>query len=80
MNFNRTWTQFAADAEVDHFGTKRIVDAHNAKVAALEAKLSKMEETLKTLADPLSYEHIEKFHGRKLPWSLAKEALAGGDE
>ncbi len=39
MDFDRTWTMFAADAEVDHFGTKRLVDAHNTKVAALEAKL-----------------------------------------
>jgi hypothetical protein len=42
MDFDRTWTQFAVDAEVDHFGTKRLVDAHNKRVTALEAKLSKM--------------------------------------
>ncbi len=45
-----------------------------------EARLSKMEEALRTLADPMSYEHIGKFHGRKLPWSIAKEALGGNDE
>lgn len=30
MNTNRQWTQFAVDAEVDHFGTVRLCAAHNA--------------------------------------------------
>jgi len=29
MNFNRKWTVFAADAEVNCFGTVRLVQAHN---------------------------------------------------
>ena len=29
MNFERDWTIFAVDAEVDHFGTARLVKAHN---------------------------------------------------
>ena len=29
MNFEREWTIFAVDAEVDHFGTARLVKAHN---------------------------------------------------
>jgi hypothetical protein len=43
---------------------------------ALEAKFSKMEGGLRELSDPMAYEHIGKFHGRKYPWSVAKEALA----
>lgn len=30
MDMNRKWTQFAADAEVDHYGTARLCAAHNA--------------------------------------------------
>ena len=30
MDMNRTWTQFAADAEVEHYGTARLCVAHNA--------------------------------------------------
>lgn len=30
MDFNREWTQFALDAEVDAYGTGRIAKAHNA--------------------------------------------------
>jgi hypothetical protein len=29
MDFNREWTQFAADAEVEHHGTARLCKAHN---------------------------------------------------
>ena len=30
MDMNRTWTQFAADAEVYRYGTARLCVAHNA--------------------------------------------------
>ena len=46
MDFNRTWTQFALDAEVDHYGTARIAEAHNAlrsEVASLEARIMELE-------------------------------------
>jgi hypothetical protein len=33
MDFNRQWTQFALDAEVDHYGTGRIAKAHNELLA-----------------------------------------------
>jgi len=29
MKFDREWTQFAVDAEFDHFGPVRITKAHN---------------------------------------------------
>jgi hypothetical protein len=46
MDFNREWTQFALDAEVDCFGTGRIAKAHNAlrtEVATLEARIEELE-------------------------------------
>jgi hypothetical protein len=46
MDFNREWTQFALDAEVDHYGTARIAKAHNAlraEVGTLEARLEELE-------------------------------------
>lgn len=46
MDFNREWTQFALDAEVDHYGTARIAKAHNAlrsEVASLEARIEELE-------------------------------------
>lgn len=46
MDFNREWTQFALDAEVDHYGTSRIAKAHNAlrsEVASLEARIEELE-------------------------------------
>lgn len=49
MNFDRNWTIFALDAEVEAFGTSRIASAHNklrAQVAALNqpVKLSEWQE------------------------------------
>ena len=48
MDFDREWTQFACDAEVEHFGTGRIAKAHNALRADLlacrEAMRGVMEE------------------------------------
>lgn len=49
MNFDRNWTGFALDAEVEAFGTSRIASAHNklrAEVAALNqpVKLSEWQE------------------------------------
>jgi hypothetical protein len=46
MDFNREWTQFALDAEVDHYGTARIAKAQNAlraEVGTLEARLEELE-------------------------------------
>ena len=46
MDFNREWTQFALDAEVDHYGTARIATAHNAlrsEAASLEARIQELE-------------------------------------
>ena len=36
MDFNRQWTPFALDAEVEHFGTSRIAAAHNDLRAEVE--------------------------------------------
>lgn len=44
------WTQFAADAEVDHFGTKRIVAAHNATLNDLAHEKRKLDAALDILA------------------------------
>ena len=33
-------------------------------------------EALRELSDPMAYEHIGKFHGRKRPWNIAREAIA----
>ncbi len=68
MKFDREWTQFAADAEVDHFGTKRLVDAHNMKVTALEADkaaLRKRVERLKKLLGRAA-DYIERFNSDDL--------------
>ncbi len=42
----------------------------------LEQRLERLETGLGELSDPMAYEHIGKFHGRKLPWAIAKKALA----
>jgi len=44
--------------------------------AALEQRVEELERGLRELSDPMAYEHIGKFHGRRLPWSIAREALA----
>jgi hypothetical protein len=36
MDFDREWTQFAVDAEVEHYGTKRLTEAHNSLRSELE--------------------------------------------
>ena len=41
MDFLKQWTQFALDAEVEHFGTTRICKAHNEEVARLKEALEK---------------------------------------
>ena len=42
MEFNRAWTQFAVDAEIDAFGTARLVKAHN----ALRQQLAECREAI----------------------------------
>jgi len=46
---------------------------------ALEQRVEGLEKALRELSNPMTYEHIGKFHGRKLPWNIAKEALADDD-
>lgn len=53
MDFNREWTQFALEAEIDHFGTARIVKAHNALRRDAEA-LEELVEELKDTVDDLN--------------------------
>ena len=43
MNMNGKWTQFATDAEVEHFGTARLCAVHN-KLLAEAGKLRKVAE------------------------------------
>lgn len=47
MDMNRDWTRFAVDAEIDGFGTGRIVEAHNElrqKAAKLDALIRAMQQ------------------------------------
>ena len=44
MDFSRQWTEFALDAEVEHFGTTRIAKAHN----ALMARVADLEQAIRT--------------------------------
>ena len=48
-DFNRTWNQFWVDAEIDHFGSKRLVASHNTMKTAMQAKLDAQAEELATL-------------------------------
>lgn len=51
MNFDREWTQFALDAEVDHFGTVRIAKAHNALRATIAQLKARIEESDQSCID-----------------------------
>ena len=44
MDFQRQWTQFALQAEHDHFGVARIVKAHNEQIATLQSQLAASQE------------------------------------
>lgn len=46
MDFSREWTQFALDAEVEHYGTGRIAKAHN----ELRAEVLRLREGLSVIA------------------------------
>ena len=48
---NKNWTQFAIDAEVDCYGTKRICEIHN----QLKRKKKKLTAALKAARDHLEY-------------------------
>jgi len=50
MNFDRNWTIFALDAEVEAFGTSRIASAHN-KLRAEVAELKRDAERYRWLRD-----------------------------
>jgi hypothetical protein len=43
MNFQGDWTEFALDAEVDHFGTSRIAKNHNLLRSACKESVSSIE-------------------------------------
>lgn len=50
MDFNRLWTIFALDAEVDAIGTSRICDAHNtlrSQLAERDAEVERLTELLR---------------------------------
>lgn len=49
-DLDRAWTQFALDAEVDHFGVGRIVAAHNALRAEVERLKAEKEQAEARLA------------------------------
>ena len=46
MDFQRQWTQFALQAEHDHFGVARIVKAHNEQIATLQERITSLEYLL----------------------------------
>jgi len=50
-DFNREWTQFWVDAEIEHFGSSRLVKAHNQQVAALEQRVEGLEKAGQDLLD-----------------------------
>ena len=54
MDFNRNWTQFSIDAEIDHFGSKRICEAHNKTVNALRA-YRVLKSAVDAMMAPLGY-------------------------
>ncbi len=52
MNFDRDWTNFAVEAEIEQFGETRIVDAHNklrALAAEQEARIVELEREVEDL-------------------------------
>lgn len=47
MDFDRNWTAFALDAEIDHYGTTRIATAHNkarAEITTLRAENERLRQ------------------------------------
>jgi hypothetical protein len=54
MDFKRTWTRFAVEAEYDHFGTFRFVKAHNERVSELELQLIAAQEQIISLKNLMS--------------------------
>ena len=75
MDFNRDWTQFALDAEVDAYGTARIVKAHN----ALRAENRRLRAALTDLYEadiaPRDAQHGTRWHAalRKARAALEKK-------
>jgi len=51
MDFQRQWTQFALQAEHDHFGVARIVKAHNEQISTLQSQLAASQEREQILLD-----------------------------
>jgi hypothetical protein len=66
MDFNREWTQFALDAEVDHYGTARIAKAHNAlrsQIASLRAGLANLRAGLAEAKNTNLVDYIDALLG-----------------
>lgn len=66
------WTQFMADAEVDHYGTKRLVNAHNLAVALIEKQRTTLDAYRERLGGSTHWEGCEDAH----PICAAEKALA----
>lgn len=69
MDFNRTWTRFAIDAEYDHYESARLVSAHNAQVGVLQSRLAAALDGLKAIK-----EHEHQAHGECVAY-LSDETL-----
>jgi len=52
MDTNRRWTQFAADAEVDRFGTARLCAAHNSLRDEVEKLRRVAEAAARSVTQP----------------------------
>lgn len=82
MDFNRTWTRFAVDAEIDYYGSERIVRAHNdarARIAELTARVAELEAQLARALQPIN-PHIPDQAFRYLTTRVAElEAERAGE-
>lgn len=67
MDFSRTWTQFAADAEVEHYGTQRLCTAHN-KLKAELAEVKAQRDRL--LTDATRYQWLRDNGHLNSWWSV----------
>lgn len=76
-DFTRRWTQFALEAEYDHFGTARFVKAHNEqmdKLAALQSQLAASEKKHGDIYYKTAHE-VEQILGKALGYPWFKDDL-----
>jgi len=74
MDFQRQWTQFALQAEHDHFGVARIVNAHNEQIATLQSQLAASEKKHRDTYYKTAHE-VEQRLGKALGYPWYKDDL-----